>query len=63
VGGKLVRFGKPFTTTGEPSALVPTPVRRSGTTVVIQPDAIPFRVWTGNVHVTLPVRVDWLRGV
>jgi len=62
VDGKLVRFGKPFTTSGEPSALVPTPVRRSGTAVVIQPDTIPFRVWTGNVHVTLPVRVDWLGG-
>jgi hypothetical protein len=62
VNGRLMRFGKPFTTTGELVGLLPTPVARSGNAVSIRPDVLQLKIWTGNFRVTAPVRVDWLQG-
>ena len=62
INGRLTRFGKPFTTTGEFLRVIPHPPRKVGTATLFLPDVLQFRVWTGNFHVTVPVRVDWMQG-
>jgi hypothetical protein len=62
LNGRLVRFGKPFTTDGDFLDLVPTPPRRMGRATLFLPDVMRFRVWTGNFQVTVPVQVDWMQG-
>jgi hypothetical protein len=62
INGRLTRFGKPFTTTGEFPRVIPHPPRKVGTATLFLPDVLQFRVWTGNFHVTVPVRVDWMQG-
>ncbi len=62
VNGKLGRLGKPFTTDGEFLGLIPTPPQKRGRATLFLPDVMNFRVWTGNFHVTVPVRVDWMQG-
>ena len=62
VNGRLSRLGKPFTTDGEFQGLIPTPPQKRGGATLFLPDVMNFRVWTGNFHVTVPVRVDWMQG-
>jgi hypothetical protein len=62
VNGRLRRFGKPFTTDGDFLGLVPNPPQKRGGATLFPPDVMHFRVWTGNVRVTVPVRVDWMQG-
>lgn len=62
MNGKLSRLGKPFTTDGEFLGLIPTPPQKRGGATLFLPDVMNFRVWTGNFHVTVPVRVDWMQG-
>jgi len=60
--GRLVRFGKPFTTNGTFLDLIPTLPRKLGQATLFVPDLMRFRVWSGPLQVTLPVRVDWMQG-
>jgi hypothetical protein len=60
--GRLVRFGKPFTTDGTFLDLIPTPPRKLGQATLFMPDVMRFRVRSGPLQVTLPVRVDWMQG-
>lgn len=62
LNGKLSRFGKPFTTDGAFLGLIPNPPQKRGRATLFLPDVMHFRVWTGNFHVTVPVRVDWMQG-
>lgn len=62
INGRLTRFGKPFTTSGEFLRVIPHPPRKVGAATVFVPDVLQFRVWTGNFHVTVPIRVDWMQG-
>jgi hypothetical protein len=62
IDGRLVRFGKPFTTNGEFVGIVPHPPQQVGAATLFRPDVLQFRVWTGNFRVTVPVRVDWMQG-
>jgi len=62
LNGKLRRFGKPFTTDGAFLGLIPNPPQKRGKATLFLPDVMHFRVWTGNFHVTVPVRVDWMQG-
>jgi hypothetical protein len=62
INGKLTRFGKPFTTHGEFVGLISVPPQPRGSATLFLPDVMQFRVWTGNVRVTVPVRVDWMQG-
>src|SRR5215470_15985065 len=60
--GRLVRFGKPFTTNGTFLDLIPTLPRKLGQATLFVPDLMRFRVSSGPLQVTLPVRVDWMQG-
>ena len=60
--GRLVRFGKPFTTDGGFLDLIPTPPRRLGRATLFLPDVMRFRVSSGPLRVTVPVHVDWMQG-
>lgn len=62
MNGKLTRLGKPFTTDGDFLGLIPNPPQKRGAATLFLPDVMQFRVWTGNVRVTVPVRVDWMQG-
>ena len=62
LNGKLRRFEKPFTTDGAFLGLIPNPPQKRGRATLFLPDVMHFRVWTGNFHVTVPVRVDWMQG-
>ena len=62
LNGKLSRLGKPFTTDGAFLGLIPNPPQKRGRATLFLPDVMRFRVWTGNFHVTVPVRVDWMQG-
>jgi hypothetical protein len=62
LNGKLSRLGKPFTTDGAFLGLIPNPPQKRGRATLFLPDVMHFRVWTGNFHVTVPVRVDWMQG-
>ena len=62
LNGKLSRFEKPFTTDGAFLGLIPNPPQKRGRATLFLPDVMYFRVWTGNFHVTVPVRVDWMQG-
>lgn len=62
LNGKLSRFGKPFTASGTFLGLHPNPPQKRGRATVFLPDAMHFRVWSGNFHVTVPILVDWMQG-
>jgi hypothetical protein len=62
VGGKLVPFGKPLVAEGELGEFVPGAINHIGNLTQILPDTLKIRVWTGYFFVSVPVRVDWLRG-
>jgi hypothetical protein len=62
LNGKLSRLGKPFTTDGAFLGLIPNPPQKRGRATLFLPDVMHFRVWTGNFHVTVPVRVDRMQG-
>jgi len=59
--GKLVPFSKPISMEG--NLIQPEPKSEKVTTST-EPDllaeVVRFRVWTGNVFVIIPVRVDWM---
>ena len=62
LNGKLSRFGKPFTASGTFMGLRPNPPQKRGRATLFLPDAMHFRVWSGNFHVTVPIWVDWMQG-
>ena len=64
VNGKLALFGKPSVPDGaRPGPFTWVIMRGNGAApVVIRPDIIEFRAWTGSFYVIVPVRVDWARG-
>ena len=62
MNGRLVRFGKPFTTDGDFLGLIPNPPRTVGRARLFLPDVMQFRVWAGNFRVTVPLHVDWMQG-
>ncbi len=64
VNGKLAPFGKPSVPDGQtPGPFTMVIMRGNGAApLVIRPDVIEFRAWTGSFYVIVPVRVDWGRG-
>lgn len=60
--GKLVPFSKPIAMEG--NLIQPEPNSENVVTTSTEPDlqaeVVRFRVWTGNVFVIIPVRVDWM---
>jgi hypothetical protein len=62
MNGKLIRFGRPFTTDGDFLGLIPIPPRKIGRATLFLPDVMQFRVWAGNFQVTVPLHVDWMQG-
>jgi hypothetical protein len=62
MNGKLIRFGRPFTTDGDFLGLIPNPPRKVGRATLFLPDLMQFRVWAGNFQVTVPLHVDWMQG-
>ena len=60
---KLVPFGKPLSTEGGLAEPAPREnVVKTTTEPGLQGDVLNFRIWTGNVFVIVPVRVDWMMG-
>jgi hypothetical protein len=64
VNGKLALFGKPSVPDGGMAGPFTWVIMRGNgaAPVVIRPDIIEFRAWTGSFYVLVPVRVDWARG-
>lgn len=60
--GKLVPFSKPISMEG--NLIQPGPQSEKVVSTSREPDllaeVVRFRVWTGNVFVIIPVRVDWV---
>lgn len=64
VNGKLTPFGKPSVPDGRTLGPFTVAIMRGNgaAPLVIRPDIIEFRSWTGSFYVIVPVRVDWARG-
>ena len=63
LNNKLVPFSQPLSMEGDLIQPEPTPekVVKTSSEQGLQDDVLRFRVWTGNVFVMIPARVDWLQ--
>jgi hypothetical protein len=62
VNGKLVPFGKPLYVEGDVEGFVPGAITKQGQVTIFSADMLKFKVFTGNVFVVLPLRINWLEG-
>jgi hypothetical protein len=64
--GKLVRFDKPVSRNPGPGPFRGAVAMGAGGAMPVgfgvQGDLVELRVWTGNFHVFVPLRVDWAHG-
>ena len=61
--GKLVPFSKPLFTEGQLiNGQAGEPVVETSEEPNLEADVLHFRVWTGNLFVIVPLRLDWLQG-
>jgi hypothetical protein len=63
----FVAFGPPIYVTGdflgvETDSYQPTPFFKGAAPETVIYDALKFSLWTGNVKITYPVRINWITG-
>lgn len=62
VNGRLVPFGKPLYVEGDIEGFVPGAITKQGQVTTFSADMLKFKVFTGNVFVILPLRINWIEG-
>lgn len=62
VNGRLVPFGKPLYVEGDIVGFVPGAITKQGQVTTFSADMLKFKVFTGNVFVILPLRINWMEG-
>ena len=62
VNGRLVPFGKPLYVEGDIQGFVPGAITKQGQVTTYSADMLKFKVFTGNVFVILPLRINWMEG-
>lgn len=62
INGKLAAFCKPLYYEGQTETFVPGAITKEERLTRMGPDMLNFTVFTGNVFVVVPVRVNWMEG-
>jgi hypothetical protein len=62
IKGKVIRFGKPLYVEGDMEGFVPGAITKQGQVTMFSPDMLKFKVFTGNIFVAIPLRINWMEG-